>query len=89
MIGGANSGSISQGYALCRGSSSAFRMVGHDPTIKLPEFKGEASHDPEKHLFIYEKIWEAKQIIDEDTKFAFIYHTKRPRTRLVHELSFK
>jgi hypothetical protein len=44
-------------------------MVGHDPTTRLPEFKGEASEDPKKHLFIYEKIKEAKKIIDEDTNF--------------------
>jgi hypothetical protein len=31
---------------------------------------GEASEDPEKHLFIYEKIWEEKQITYEDTKLA-------------------
>jgi hypothetical protein len=42
-------------------------MAGHDPTIRLPEFKGEASEDPKKHLFICEKIWEAKQITEEDT----------------------
>jgi hypothetical protein len=42
-------------------SSSPFKMAGHDPTIRLPEFKGEASEDPEKHLFICEKIWEAKR----------------------------
>jgi hypothetical protein len=35
-------------------------MVGQDPTIKLPEFWGEASKDPENKLFICEKIWEAK-----------------------------
>jgi len=45
-------------------------MVGHDPTIMLSEFKGEASEDPEKPLFICEKIWEAKQITDDDTKLA-------------------
>jgi hypothetical protein len=44
-------------------------MVGHDTTIKLPEFQGEATKYHEKHLFICAKIWEAKQIIDEDTKF--------------------
>jgi hypothetical protein len=43
-------------------------MVGHDPTIRLPEFLGEATEDPEKHLSICENIWEAKQITDEDTK---------------------
>jgi hypothetical protein len=31
-------------------------MAGHDPTIRLPEFKGEASEDPEKHLFICERF---------------------------------
>jgi hypothetical protein len=44
--GGASSGSISQVSTPCRGSSSTFRMAGHDPTIRLPEFKGEASEDP-------------------------------------------
>jgi hypothetical protein len=43
-------------------------MEGHDPTIRLLEFRGEASKDPEKNLFIYEKIWEEKNITDEDTK---------------------
>jgi hypothetical protein len=57
---GASVGSISQVSTLREGSSSTFRMVGHDPNIKLPEFKGEASEDPKKNLFICEKIWEAK-----------------------------
>jgi hypothetical protein len=63
--GGASSGSSSQ-ISTPRGgsSSSQFNMAGHDPTIRLPEFRGEASEDPEKHLFICEKIWEAKQITD-------------------------
>jgi hypothetical protein len=52
------------------GSSSIFRMAGHDPTIKLPKFQGEAAEDLEKHLFICAKIWEAKQINDEETKLA-------------------
>jgi hypothetical protein len=34
--GGASSGSSSQGYTLHEGSSSAFKMARHDPTIKLP-----------------------------------------------------
>jgi hypothetical protein len=33
---GASSGSNSQVSTLCGGSSSTFRMAGHDPTIKLP-----------------------------------------------------
>jgi hypothetical protein len=43
-------------------------MEGQDPPIMLREFCGDGSDDLEKHLFIYEKIWEAKQIEDEDTK---------------------
>jgi hypothetical protein len=45
-------------------------MAEHDPTIRLLEFWGEETEDSEKHLFICAKIWEAKQIIDEDTKLA-------------------
>jgi hypothetical protein len=33
--GGASSGNTSQVSTLHRGSSSVFRMAGHDPTIKL------------------------------------------------------
>jgi hypothetical protein len=75
--GGASSGSSSQVSTLRGGSSSSFRMAGHDPTIRLPEFKGEASEDPEKHLFICEKIWEEKQITDEDTKLVQLAITLR------------
>jgi hypothetical protein len=53
------------------------KMAGHDPTIRLPEFQGEASKDPEKHLFICEKIWEENQIIDEDTKLTQLAITLR------------
>jgi hypothetical protein len=74
---GSISGSIIQVSTLCGGSSSTFRMAGHDPTIRLPEFKGEASKDPKKHLFIYEKIWEEKYITDEDTKIAQLSITLR------------
>jgi hypothetical protein len=45
-------------------------MEGHDPIIRLPEFQGEASKDPEKYLFTCEKIWEAKKITDEDTNLT-------------------
>jgi hypothetical protein len=68
--GGASSGSIIQISTPRRGSSSTFKMAGHDPTIRLPKFKGEASEDPEKHLFICEIIWEVKQITDKDTKLV-------------------
>jgi hypothetical protein len=51
-------------------------MVGHDPIIRLLEFRGEASEDLEKNLFIYEKIWEVKQIT-EDIKLAQLEITLR------------
>jgi hypothetical protein len=69
--GGAISGSISQIYTSHEGSSSTqFKIAGHVPTIRLLEFRGEASEDPEKHLFIYKKIWEANHITYGDTKLA-------------------
>jgi hypothetical protein len=42
------------------GSSTNFTMVGLDPTIRLPEFRGDGLDDPEKHFFICEKIWVEK-----------------------------
>jgi hypothetical protein len=55
--GGASSGNLSQVSTLRGGvSSSVFRMEGHYPTIRLPEFRGEATKDLEKHLFICAKI---------------------------------
>jgi hypothetical protein len=38
--GGSSSRSTSQVYTPHGGSISTFRMEGHDPTIRLPEFKG-------------------------------------------------
>jgi hypothetical protein len=52
-------------------------MAGHDPTIRLPEFWGEASEDLEKHLVICENIWEEKKITDEDTKLVWLSITLR------------
>ena len=78
--GGASSGNLSQVSTLHRGgSSSVFGMEGHNPTIILPEFRGEAKKEPEKHLFICAKIWEANQITDEDTKLAQLAITLRDR----------
>jgi hypothetical protein len=75
--GGSSLGSTSQVSTPCGGSSSTFTMAGHDPTIRLPEFRGEAAEDHEKHLFICEKICEEKQITDEDTKLAQLAITLR------------
>jgi hypothetical protein len=55
-------------------------MAGHDPTNRLPDFRGEATEDHENHLFICAKIWEAKQNIDEDTKLVQLEITLRDRT---------
>jgi hypothetical protein len=77
--GGASSGRSSQVSTPCICSSSTFRMEGHDPTIMLSKFKGKASKDPKKHLFIYENIWEAKKIKYEDTKLAQLAITLRYR----------
>jgi hypothetical protein len=50
------------------GSIEKFTMEGQDPIIRLPEFHGEGSEDPKKNIFICEKNWTAKHIIDKDTK---------------------
>jgi hypothetical protein len=43
-IGGASLGNLSQLSTPRRGgSSSVFGMAGHDPTIRLPKFRGEAT----------------------------------------------
>jgi hypothetical protein len=68
--GGASSGNTSQVSTPLGGSSSTFRMAGHDPTIRLLEFRGEAIDAPEKHLLICANIWEEKHINDEYNKLA-------------------
>jgi hypothetical protein len=78
--GGASSERSSQVSTPREGSSSTFRMEGHDPTIRLPKFKGEVSEDPEKNLFICEKIWEEKKITNEDTKISQLAITLRDHT---------
>jgi hypothetical protein len=55
-------------------------MEGYDPTIRLLEFKGYVSEDPEKHLFICEKIWKEKRITYKDTKLAQLDITLRDHT---------
>jgi hypothetical protein len=74
---GASSRKTSQVSTPRGGSSSTFKIAGHDPTIRLLEFKGEVSEDPKKHLLICENIWEAKQIIDEDSKLTQLAITLR------------
>jgi hypothetical protein len=38
------------------GEVQYLKMAGHDPTIELPEFQGEAIEDPAKNLLICAKI---------------------------------
>jgi len=45
-------------------------MAGHDPTIRLLEFRGEELEDPKNKLFICKKIWKAKTITDDDKKIV-------------------
>jgi hypothetical protein len=59
------------------GSTTRFIMARQDPTIRLPEFHGEGSEDPEKNLFICENIWVAKNITYEDTKVVKLTITFR------------
>jgi hypothetical protein len=78
--GGASLGNTIQVSTPQKGSILAFGMAGNDHTIRLPEFKGEASEDPKKHLLICENIWEEKKIIDEDNKLAQLEITLRDHT---------
>jgi hypothetical protein len=52
-------------------------MVGVDNTLRLPEFKGIGSEDPEQHLFICETIWTAKNVHDDGTKITQLATTFR------------
>jgi hypothetical protein len=59
--GGSSSGNTIQVSTPCSGGSNlVFRIAGHDPTIRLPGFRGEATKDSKKIFFICAKIWEEK-----------------------------
>jgi hypothetical protein len=45
-------------------------MAGVDNTLRLLEFQGVGSEDPEQHLFFCETIWFAKNVQDEAMKIA-------------------
>jgi hypothetical protein len=45
-------------------------MVGQDPTIRLPEFEEKGQMTQRRTYLSVKRSWEAKQITDEDTKFA-------------------
>jgi hypothetical protein len=63
----------------CGAGTTHSTMAGVDPMIRLPEFHGDGSEDPEKHLFMCERIWEEKRVTDEATKVAQLAITFRNR----------
>jgi hypothetical protein len=52
-------------------------MAGVDNTLRLPEFQGVGSEDPEQHLFVCETIWATKNVQDEVVKIAQLATTFR------------
>jgi hypothetical protein len=54
-------------------------MAGVDNTLRLPEFKGVGSDDPEQHFFVCEIVWVAKNIQDEAVNIAQLATTFRGR----------
>ena len=53
-----------------RAGTTHSTMVGVDPMIRLPEFHGDGTEDPEKNLFMCERIWEEKRVTDEEKKLV-------------------
>jgi hypothetical protein len=51
-------------------STRQITMVGIDNTLRMVEFHGVGSEDPEKHLFLCETICTVKNVQDEATKIA-------------------
>ena len=45
--------------------------------IRLSEFQGIGSEDPEQHLFVCETIWAAENVHDEVVKIMRKYRTNR------------
>jgi len=41
-----------------------------DHMLRIPEFQGTGLEDPEKHLFLCDTIWTAKNVEDEAKKIA-------------------
>jgi hypothetical protein len=62
-----------------RGGTTQRNMAGVDNTLRLPEFQGVGSEDPEQHLFVCETIWAAKNVQDEAVKIAQLETTFRGR----------
>jgi hypothetical protein len=60
-----------------RGGTTQRNMAGVDNTLRLPEFQGVGSEDPEQHLFVCETIWAAKNVQDEAVKIVQLETTFR------------
>jgi hypothetical protein len=58
-------------------STTQNTMAGIDNTLRMPEFQGAGSEDPEKHLFVCDMIWTAKNVQDEATKIVQLAMTFR------------
>jgi hypothetical protein len=52
------------------GGTTQNTMAGLDNTLRMPEFQGVGSEDPEQHLFVCETIWVVKNVQDEATNIV-------------------
>jgi hypothetical protein len=57
-------------------------MKGVDNTLRLLEFLGEGSKDPEQYLFVCKTIWAAKNVQDEALKIVQLVRTFRGCARV-------
>jgi hypothetical protein len=55
---------------LPRGGTTKNNMAGLDNTLRLPEFQGVGSEDPEQHLLVCETIWVMKNVQDDVVNIA-------------------
>jgi hypothetical protein len=63
--GSKNSGSTATNQSQStspRVSTTHNTMEGIDHTLRMPEFQGVGSEDPEKHLFVCNTIWTMKNV---------------------------
>jgi hypothetical protein len=60
-----------------RVSTTPNTMAGVDHTLRMLEFQGTGSEDPEQHLFVCDTIWTVKNVQDEVTKIVQLAMTFR------------
>jgi hypothetical protein len=66
-------------------SSSASTQKGNlgssmEDEMRLPIFRGDGSEDPDQHWFMYEAVWNIKNVTDEVVKRTQFSTTLRDRT---------